>query len=446
MTACAGPAGRSDGCRTFSNLRAVCALSFVCVVAAATLATGDRPSVLTQKGKEDLSMFRDSSVSFYDPGDTAADSDILPREVLEDDGSRSDRADAAKPERKPNYGDAHWYKTGEGSDPHGDLQEKNRARHDKEVQKIHHQDEVDQERQRQAVRQQARTRRRRAAAVQQLRERRRSESQSAAPKPGWGRTSAPSYKEMQQQLAKEDSSRRAQILKHSGLNSHGRRPATYQTRGATKAPGGKVGFAYKHPFEADKLGMQNLVMAEFSQDEHKMKATTNAIFGAKSDKSKWSHGGLLLSDVNQAPPRTLHQAMQERRAHMRAQAKHQELSAEAQMRRHEAKHAEHPLPRPRYHKVQLRCSIEMLEHGQCSSKPHVGTHGDIPKTAAQPSARRTRLPARGRDTVDTSSGSSKSAAAPQDHLAKATHPQFVVSVPTAGTVMSGWASDVGSWF
>ena len=97
--------------------------------------------------------------------------------------------------------------------------------------------------------------------------------------------------------------------------------------------------------------MQNLVMAEFSQDEHKMKATTNAIFGAKSDKSKWSHGGLLLSDVNQAPPRTLHQAMQERRAHMRAQAKHQELSAEAQMRRHEAKHAEHPLPRPRYHKV-----------------------------------------------------------------------------------------------
>jgi hypothetical protein len=27
-----------------------------------------------QKGKEDLSMFRDSSVSFYDPGDTAADS------------------------------------------------------------------------------------------------------------------------------------------------------------------------------------------------------------------------------------------------------------------------------------------------------------------------------------------------------------------------------------
>ena len=35
----------------------------------------DRPFVvIAQKGKEDLSMFRDSSVSFYDPGDTAADS------------------------------------------------------------------------------------------------------------------------------------------------------------------------------------------------------------------------------------------------------------------------------------------------------------------------------------------------------------------------------------
>jgi len=274
--------------------------------------------------------------------------------VLENDGSRSDRADANKPQRNPNYGDAHWYKTGEGSDPHGDLQEKNRARHEKEAQKIRHQDTVDHEHQRHAAQnEKARMSRHRAAAVQQLRERRRNQ-QSGAPMVSGDSASAPSYKQMQQQLAREDSERRAQIMKHSGLNSHGKggMKATNERQGAGRAPvGERGGSAYKHPFAADKLGMQNLVMAEFSQDENKMKATTSAIFGTRSDKSKWSHGGLLLSDVNQAPPRTLHQAMQERRERMRAQAKHQELSAEAQMRRHESKHAQAPITRPRYHKV-----------------------------------------------------------------------------------------------
>jgi len=38
------------------------------------------------------------------------------------------------------------------------------------------------------------------------------------------------------------------------------------------------------------------------QDENRIQATTQAIFGksSKKDESKWSHGGLLLSDVNQA--------------------------------------------------------------------------------------------------------------------------------------------------
>eukprot|EP00960_Hanusia_phi_P011207 327781-Hanusia_phi.AAC.4 len=84
------------------------------------------PVELSSKGKEDLSMFANSAVSFYDPGDTAPDSDILPREVLEDDGSRIDREDAQRKSASPNYGNAHWYKAGQSADFHGDLQEENR--------------------------------------------------------------------------------------------------------------------------------------------------------------------------------------------------------------------------------------------------------------------------------------------------------------------------------
>ena len=63
-------------------------------------------------------------------------------------------------------------------------------------------------------------------------------------------------------------------MKHSGLHSshsqggsRGVRSKKYQQGGgsAAGAGGAKAGFAYKHPFAADKLGMQNLVMAEFSQ-------------------------------------------------------------------------------------------------------------------------------------------------------------------------------------
>lgn len=335
--------------------------------------------------------------------------DILPREVLEDDGSRSDRHDANRRQVNPNYSNAHWYKTGEGSDPHGDLQEKNRARRDHEEHEMQQQREVDEQREHEAEaarRQQSQLRVRRAAAMQELREHR-TGRKSNAPARHWGtRSSAPSsYAEMQKELKTEDAQRRAQILKNSGLAQKGgadARPHAHyqgatQTNVKSRVFPGKVTYAYKHPFAADKLGMQNLVMAEFSQDENRMQATTSAIFGNKSDKSKWSHGGLLLSDVNQAPPRTLHEAMQARRARMRAQAKHQELAEEAQLRRREAKHALTPrrvaprLPRPH-----VRCSIEMLEHGECSVKPHVGTHGDLPTrpspTAAkvQPHAAATR--------------------------------------------------------
>ena len=130
--------------------------------------------------------------------------DILPREVLEDDGSRSDRHDAEKPQSNPNYSDSHWYKTGQGSDPHGDLQEQNRARRYKEERAIQHQNQVDEERERR--REQAIMRRRRAAAVQQLRERQ--QARAAVAKhtlhARWAHTAVPSYEEMQQQIAKED--------------------------------------------------------------------------------------------------------------------------------------------------------------------------------------------------------------------------------------------------
>ena len=46
--------------------------------------------------------------------------------MLEDDGSRIDREDAQRKSASPNYGNAHWYKTGQSADFHGDLQEENR--------------------------------------------------------------------------------------------------------------------------------------------------------------------------------------------------------------------------------------------------------------------------------------------------------------------------------
>lgn len=144
--------------------------------------------------------------------------DILPREVLEDDGSREDRQDANKARSDPNYSDAHWYKTGEGSDPHGDLQELNRARHEKEVRKIQQQNRADEERERALeARREAALRARRAAAMQELQERRKASSAGGSSHARWGHTSAPSYKEMQKQLAKEDAERQAEIMKHSGM-------------------------------------------------------------------------------------------------------------------------------------------------------------------------------------------------------------------------------------
>jgi hypothetical protein len=391
--------------------------------------------------------------------------DILPREVLEDDGSRTDYKDAEKPQSKPNYADSHWYKTGQGSDPHGDLQEQNRARRHQERRAVEHQDKVDAERQRRAEEEQHRQQeqarsRRRAAAMQQLQDRHSLHSR-------WGHAAVPSYKEMQQELAKEDAAKQARVLKHSGLgrgahaaghdthDAHDVR-ASVPVRGKRGRWMGQHSNAYKHPFAADKLGMQNLVMAEFSQDEDKMKATTEAIFGNKPDKNKWSHGGLLLSDVNQAPPRTLHEAMKERRERLRAEAKQQELSAEAQMRRREAKHAQEPRSWPREQRApsrpKLLCTIEMLEHGECSTKPHVGTHGDIVQGVNSGALSQTAVVSRGaRTQAHTKSESTAPAPAPATaarkgpHKSRA-HPQAVVSVPTAGTVMTGWAKDVGSWF
>ena len=165
--------------------------------------------------------------------------DILPREVLEDDGSREDRHDANKAQRDPNYSDAHWYKTGEGSDPHGDLQELNRARHQKEMRKIRHQDEVDAEHEHaQEARREAALRARRAAAMQELQERRKA-STAALAHPRWRHTSAPSYKEMQQQLAREDKAKQAAILKHAGLHSRGGTHAALRFRRGRAAAGGE---------------------------------------------------------------------------------------------------------------------------------------------------------------------------------------------------------------
>lgn len=122
-------------------------------------------------------------------------------------------------------------------------------------------------------------------------------------------------------------------------------------------------------------------------------------------------------------------------------------------------------------KVQLRCTIEMLEHGECSVKPHVGTHGDVreaapPSASSSPSAappgsrpgsrrahhtHHSSRGARGRTDAALSAGIR---AAGEGDTQVATHkaaqakghPQAVVKVPTAGTVMAGWAKDVGSWF
>ena len=170
--------------------------------------------------------------------------DILPREVLEDDGSREDRQDANKARSDPNYSDAHWYKTGEGSDPHGDLQELNRERQQKEMRKIRHQDEVDAEREHALeARREAALRARRAAAMQELQERRKAGAGAGAGAGAharWRHTSAPSYREMQKQLAREDAARQAAILKHSGLHSRGGSHAAQRFRQGHGAAGGEA--------------------------------------------------------------------------------------------------------------------------------------------------------------------------------------------------------------
>ena len=329
--------------------RAAVAAAMVVVLGAAALAAALagaaagrwRPErVLKQRRAEDLSMFRDSSVSFFDPGDTAADSDILPREVLDNDGSLSDRADAERRSSPTNYADAHWYKAGQGSDPHGDLQDKNRVHRQRQRREVHLQEEVHEKREREAeirrlalqrekqrqeqhehqqVQMQMRLRRADAARERRRDRRELTRRRYAAAHAHFLHAPAahpPSYQQMREQLRKEDAMKQAQIMKNAGV-SGGKadvRPVTAATRyramkGAPVNAKLPTTYAYKHPFAADKLGMQNLVMAEFSQDEHRMKATTAAIFGDDKENSKWRHGGLLLSDVNEAPPRTLHQAM-----------------------------------------------------------------------------------------------------------------------------------------
>lgn len=42
------------------------------------------------------------------PGDTAADSDILPRKALENDGSKSDKLASMHKSSSPDYAKAHW--------------------------------------------------------------------------------------------------------------------------------------------------------------------------------------------------------------------------------------------------------------------------------------------------------------------------------------------------
>ncbi|KAJ1477526.1 hypothetical protein T484DRAFT_1821004 [Baffinella frigidus] len=52
--------------------------------------------------------------------------DILPREVLANDGSSTDRASAKQHRAKNDFTHAHWYENGESTDVDGDLHEKNR--------------------------------------------------------------------------------------------------------------------------------------------------------------------------------------------------------------------------------------------------------------------------------------------------------------------------------
>lgn len=142
---------------------------------------------------------------------------------------------------------------------------------------------------------------------------------------------------------------------------------------------------------------------------------------------------------------------------MRAEAKHQELSAEAQVRRHEARHAEDMLLHSaslkshaehsarRHHRV-APCTIEMLEHGGCSRKPHVGSHGDALPAPAEAGPRHGR---RGRDGRAGGSSRRETVSAPKESskpASTAAHAKGVVSVPTAGTVMRGWLNDLSGLF
>lgn len=359
----------------------------------------EAPGPISLKAKEDLSIFADSSVSFYEPGDTAADSDILPRAVLADDGSSTDAAESTQLHEAPNYADSHWYKAGQSQDVHGDLQEENRARENTERVKMVHQQQlherehemwVKKEQQRAIEAEQAQLRQRRRAAVQELHDRRMERAHEEQQRGMRGRSAMPlSYKAMQNHMHAKDAAIHKKILRDS--------------------------YAYQHPFASGKKGMQNLVMAEFKQDEHKMQATTEAIFGRKTAHThQWRHGGLLLSDASH--PDTLHDAMKRQRAHRKLEdrARQQLLAQEhpgAAGAQEEAKKAFKP------HVVSVGCTIEQLENGGCSH--HM----------KQPQAKQASL---------------KSAAKPKG--SKGADVVTPSAAPTAGTVISGWAHSVGGWF
>ncbi|EKX48719.1 hypothetical protein GUITHDRAFT_151671 [Guillardia theta CCMP2712] len=357
---------------------------------------------LSTKGKEDLSMFANSAVSFYDPGDTAPDSDILPREVLEDDGSRIDREDAQRKSASPNYGNAHWYKAGQSADFHGDLQEENRnlerreknAEHKQRVQAERREKAADRRREHRDYEERKRSAHRRVERI--LRERRTDEAHE-----------------------RYESQRHRASSRQERIREEREREAKNQ----------KTSFAYRHPFAADKKGLGNLVKAEFQQDEQRMKATTNAIFGDLKANHQWSHGGLLITDVNQAPPRTLHEAMEARHAREYARRdyasheKSKELSEEARF-----VHPRQERGRDRRRRTRAPCTIEMLENGGCSDSHQVKEHE-----------------ARRRFATKKDHKIQLKLSKHEDHQIRN---QVVApnAAPTAGSVISGWVNDVGSLF
>ena len=220
----------------------------------------------------------------------ACSQDILPRAVLADDGSATDRASARAKPVKNDYTDPHWYEDGQSADVNGDLKAED-ERIDRGEKASHSEMQAAAERARVAhrARREAAEKENRAVKSEQRHERMEEAAEQRRDAEARARVRR-HEREVREAHRASRAAREAHpppaplTLKqlHEELRSQNHEERLKQE--GKDAGHARTSYAYRHPFAAGQKGMQHLVMAEFSQDEQRMKDTTDAIFGNSHER------------------------------------------------------------------------------------------------------------------------------------------------------------------